>query len=121
MPASNDFPTIFTRLKRIYSDIPGALVTADGPQDYSLNTPYSPRCKKELFLGAVQIKKNYVSFHLMPVYMFPDLLEGVSPELRKHMQGKSCFNFKQVDEGLFTELESLTGQSIARLQRENLL
>jgi hypothetical protein len=40
----------------------------------------------------VQIKKNYVIYHLMPVYLNPGLLEGMSPGLRKRMQGKSCFN-----------------------------
>jgi hypothetical protein len=42
--------------------------------------------------------KSYVSFHLIPVYMFPDLLKGLSPALEKRMQGKSCFNFKTVRE-----------------------
>ena len=92
-----DFLPVFARLKPLLQGIPGALVTADGPEGYSLNTPYSDKWKKELFLGAVQIKKNYVSFHFMPVYMYPQLLEGISLQLKKHMQGKSCFNFKAVD------------------------
>lgn len=121
MPDTTDFPAIFTRLKRIYTAIPGAVITADGPEEYSLNTPFAPKYKKELFLGAVQVKKNYVSFHLMPVYMYPDLLEGISPQLQKRMQGKSCFNFKKVDEGLFAELERLTARSVERVQREGLL
>ena len=36
----------------------------------------------------------------MPVYMFPDLLDGISPELRRRMQGKSCFNFKKAESAL---------------------
>jgi hypothetical protein len=32
----------------------------------------------------------------------------MSPELKKRMQGKSCFNFKEVDEKLFRELGNLT-------------
>ncbi len=52
--------------------------------------------------------KNYVSFHLMPVYENPSLLEGISLELEARMQGKSCFNFKQVDEDLFSQLADLT-------------
>ena len=44
----------------------------------------------------------------MPVYGDPRLLADMSPELRKRMQGKSCFNFTRVDEGLFTELTDLT-------------
>ena len=33
-----------------------------------------------------------------------------SPELRKRMQGKSCFNFTKVDEGLFDELSDITAK-----------
>lgn len=46
----------------------------------------------------------------MCVYMGPGLLEGMSPELRRRMQGKSCFNFTKVDEGLFDELSAITAK-----------
>ena len=61
-----------------------------------------------LMFGAVNMGKRYVSYHLMCVYMAPDLLEAMSPELGKRMQGKSCFNFTRVDEGLFDELSAIT-------------
>jgi hypothetical protein len=54
----------------------------------------------------------------MPVYMYPDLLKGISPELKKHMQGKSCFNFKKVEPELFEELGELTKQGSDRFQKE---
>jgi hypothetical protein len=44
----------------------------------------------------------------MPVYYFPELLTGLSPELKKRMQGKSCFNFVEIDFILFGELDQLT-------------
>jgi hypothetical protein len=50
----------------------------------------------------------------MPVYAFPDLLSDVSPELRRRMQGKSCFNFARVDEPLLRELADLTDRGIVR-------
>ncbi len=56
----------------------------------------------------------------MPVYMYPDLLEGISPELKKRMQGKSCFNFKTLDDAQVEELARLTEQSFARVKREAL-
>jgi hypothetical protein len=61
----------------------------------------------ELF-GAVQWQKSCVSFHLMPVYTHLELLVGLSPALKKRMQGKSCFNFTEVDAALFAKLASLT-------------
>ena len=53
----------------------------------------------------------------MGVYGNPKLLERCSRELRVRMQGKSCFNFKKVDEGLFRELEALTGESLTAMKK----
>lgn len=74
--------------------------------------PSSPKAKPRFF-GAVQVKKNYVSVHLMPVYEDPSLLEGTSDALRRKMQGKSCFNFTAVDPALFAELDALVGRCVA--------
>ena len=50
----------------------------------------------------------------MPVYAWPDLLDGAPPELRRRMQGKSCFNFTGVDESLLAELRTLTERGFER-------
>ena len=122
MPKTTDFDALFEQLKAIYTPYAERLVvTADDAGNYSLNTPYSAQYKKEVFFGAVQIKKNYVGFHLMPVYIYPDLLAGISDELKKRMQGKSCFNFKSSDEHLFSELVDLTTASVERFEQEKLL
>ena len=54
----------------------------------------------------------------MPVYMYPDLLDNISSDLKKHMQGKSCFNFKKVEPELLNELAGLTQKGYARFQKE---
>jgi len=113
MPSQNDFPGVFEQLKNILKPhAPNLTITADTPNAYSLDGPYSEKWKKVVFFGAAQIKKNYVSFYLMPVYIYPDLLKNISPELKKHMQGKSCFNFKKVETELFKELAELTQKSV---------
>lgn len=115
MSPQTDFPHVFEMLKAILKPYAKNLtITADTSDAYSLDGPYSEKYKKALFFGAAQIKKNYVSFYLMPVYMFPELLKGMSPELKKHMQGKSCFNFKKVEPDLFKELTQLTRLSVER-------
>ena len=70
------------------------------------------RVGRPLFVAAVQTRKNYVSFHLMPVYACPGLLEEMSPALRKRMQGKSCFNFTAIDPVHVNELAVLTKKGI---------
>ena len=117
MSPQSDFPIVFEQLKSILKPYEKNLtVTANTSADYSLDGPYSEKYKKAIFFGAAQIKKNYVSFYLMPVYMFPDLLKEMSPELKNHMQGKSCFNFKKVEPDLFKELADLTRQGIDRFR-----
>jgi hypothetical protein len=60
--------------------------------------------------AGVQLGKRYVSYHLMCTYLAPVLIETMSPQLRKRMQGKSCFNFTRVDEALFDELSAITAR-----------
>lgn len=120
MSPQTDFLPIFEQLKRILTPYASKLtVTTDTKETYSLDGPYSEKWKRNLFFGSAQIKKNYVSFYLMPVYMYPDLLKGITPELKKHMQGKSCFNFKKVKPDLFKELTSLAKKSFERFTKEN--
>jgi hypothetical protein len=57
----------------------------------------------------------------MPVYAFPELLDPISPGLKKRMQGKSCFNFTSVDEKLFNELAELTERGYERFKQEKLI
>lgn len=119
MADQTEFPLVFKKLRSILSPYaPRLTVKIDSMDGFSLDGPYSEKWKKELFFGSVQIKKNYVSFYLMPVYMCPDLLGNASPELKKHMQGKSCFNFKKVEPSLFDELERLTKQGFERFIRD---
>ena len=65
--------------------------------------------------------KNYVSFYLMSVYTSPGDSQGMSPELKKRMQGKSCFNFKVIDEKLFSELAGLTKAGAAKFNDEKFI
>ena len=107
-------PTVFPRLRAIMAGHARDLVVVrDDPGDYYLNTRFARSDGYVWAFGAVQTKARYVSYHLMPINAAADLL-GVSEALRKRMQGKSCFNFTRVDEGLFAELDELTGRA-ARL------
>ena len=118
----NTFEQVYSELRAILKPYEAGLVVEyDTALGYSLNTPYSEKWKKALLFGAAMIKKNYVSFYLMPVYMYPDLVKDISPELKARMQGKSCFNFKHPDPALFAELTELTRRAIERVRQDALL
>jgi len=99
----------------------------DGPGSYSLETKAKSfevlvngkwQMRKAPFgVSAVKAGKAYVSFHLVPVYMFPDLVETYAPELKKRMQGKGCFNFQTYDAEAARALKLLLKAGIERTKK----
>ena len=115
MPAKAEFNEVFNELKSIFKSYVKKMdVASDTDTYYMLNTRYIMKNKQPLCFGGVRLGKNYVSFYLMSAYTCPDLLKAMSPELKKRMQGKSCFNFKEVDKKLFSELKTLTKAGAAK-------
>ena len=115
MPDKTEFKTVFDELKSILKPYAKKMdVAHDTDTHYMLNTRHIMRNKQPLCFGGVRLGKSYVSFYLMTVYVSPDLLKAMSPELRKRMQGKSCFNFKQIDQQLFRELKTITKAGAAK-------
>ena len=112
--AIGNFAEVFSRLRAILvAHASGFDVTANTKDHYCLTVAFSPKLKKAFPVAWVKVVKNYVGFHFMPVYMFPQLFRTMSEPLRARMQGKSCFNFTAVDEALFAELEKLTEEGFA--------
>ncbi len=68
-----------------------------------------------------RVGKAYVSFHLMPIYMSPELAKQISPALKRRMQGKACFNFKAPDPALFKDLSGLTKSAYETWKKEGLV
>ncbi|RLQ93855.1 hypothetical protein [Falsibacillus albus] len=123
MSKEEQFSEVFQALRGILEQYEeGMEVKADNDESYYLDTRYTYSANnKPIFFGAAKINKNYVSYHLMPVYVCPELLDSVSSELRKKMQGKSCFNFKKVEEGLFLELKELTVKGAEKFRQKQFI
>ena len=120
MPDKSQFQQVFAELKSIFKPYEKKMdVLADDDTSYMLNTRFIMKNKQPLCFGGVRLGKNYVSVYLMSVYASPELLRQMSPELKKRMQGKSCFNFKEVDQKLFAELKTLTKAGAAKFTNQN--
>jgi hypothetical protein len=113
MPAKNDFAPVFKSLRSILAEYaPKLEVVHDRPDNYYLDTRTIGKNKKPIYFGGVRLGKAYVSYYLMPAYS-PELRTGMSPALKKRMQGVACFNFTTVDPELFDELRQVTKQAYA--------
>lgn len=109
MPSRETLDEVFERLREIMIPFANDLdLKKDMPGSVYIDTLHLMKNSKPLFFGAVQLKKRYVSYHLMPVYVNPELLGDISDRLRKRLHGKSCLNFTAVDDELFEELRQLT-------------
>ena len=117
------FAAIFQALRAHYARHEAdCVVLHDSPGRYILAT-HEVRAKDgyRTWLGGVEIKKNYVSAHMMPVYAHPEMLDTISDGLRRRMQGKSCFNFKAEDPALFAELGALLDAGAERFRADGRL
>jgi hypothetical protein len=113
-----DLDVVHERLRDILAPYRDELsVTRDGPEGLVLEVP-GLEGKPWGYVAGTRIGKRYVSFYLMPVYGSSGLAATISPELKKRMQGKSCFNFKTVDERLFAELGDLAKKGIPEFRAQ---
>ena len=110
--AADEFGLLFERFKTMLAPYARACTSRATDRRCTAST-WLPRASATRRPGSpgTRLGKRYVSYYLMPVYVQPSLLDDISPELRRRMQGKSCFNFAKVDEPLLAELEALTKKS----------
>ena len=109
MADKESFQEVFAALKPILTPYAKRLaVKDDKPDHYYLETKTAVYKGRPMMFAAIRTGKAYVSFHLLPLYMNPKLKSTISPELRKRMQGKACFNFTKVEPSHIAELKKLT-------------
>ena len=109
--ASLDFAGVIARFREILEPLrPRVSVTKDGLDGLAMEIP-GFQGQPWGYVAGIRRGKRYVSYYLMSVYASPELAASMSPELRRRMQGKACFNFDKVDEPLFAELAHLTQAS----------
>jgi hypothetical protein len=77
-----------------------------------------PGARAHDWFAGVSPGNGVIRFFLLPMYAHPELLEGISPALRKQKRGASLFAFANVDDGLVDELNALTERSFAAYMKE---
>lgn len=120
--AKKDFSETFQALCALLRPYEGRLAIKIPRSDYCYLESLTPTYRnRPMFFAAVRAGKNYVSYHLMSIYAAPAMMEGMSPELKRRMQGKACFNFTSVDQRLFSELRELTAAGYKNFKKRGWL
>jgi hypothetical protein len=98
---SSNSPVVFEQLKQVMQRHADQLVVRrDEPTSYLLITKRLGPNKQP---------------HYFPVYVYPNLLDTISPRLKKRMQGNACFNFNVMDPEALTELTELTERGFGQI------
>ena len=117
--AKADFAEVFTALRELLGGFSKEVaVQTDKPGNFHTHISAILYRGKPLYFAGIKTGKNYVSFHLLPLYYSPELLKGISPALKKRKQGKACFNFAAVDPECFAELSRLAAAGLKIFKTE---
>jgi hypothetical protein len=129
--AATDLGALFTRFRSILQQHAGQFYVGDDTAAcYCLEAKPGPATlrawsgqvrRSKLPVAWIQFSKTNVSFHLMALYGFKQLLDGLSKELRARLHGKTCFTFRTVDERLFRELEKVTADVVSASREAGLI
>ncbi len=106
-----DLAAVEARLEQILDPYRDRLESAT---IYNIPTLRRTGAKAHDWFAFVKPASKHVSFFLMPMVTWPDLLDGCSPALLARRQAKTAFAFPAVDEALFADLEALVARAYER-------
>jgi len=104
MTDAPELAAVADRLQAILEPYRGRL---EASSIYGVPVLRRPGAKAHAWFAGVQVADRYVKFNFLPMHGHPELLDGISPMLRKRKTGASVFRFERIDEALFAELEGV--------------
>lgn len=78
---------------------------------YGIEVLHRPGARMHDWFAGVRSGKDAAKLMLLPVKTHPELLEDMSPALRKRLTGDALFTLKPGDEALLPELEAVVQRS----------
>jgi hypothetical protein len=119
----DDLDDVFAQLRPLLTKHAESLVViCDEPGDLQIETKRSGPSGTRMAFGSLKAQADKVSLLFMPVYSHPDLLDGVSDELRGLMIGRSAFTFTPdtTTPELLDELAKLVDAGLDRYRADKL-
>ena len=114
--ATTDLKAVELRLRAILDPYREHLVEST---IYSMPVLRRKGAKKHDWFAGVQPVDGAVKFNFLPMHGNPDLLEGISADLRRHKTGASVFRFTEIDENLAGALETVVAKGFLDYMKED--
>jgi len=119
---TTDFPGIFARIKKQLLPYGRKMDTrVDKPGVFHLyivkEVELAGRMFKEVYFGGVVIQKTMVAFYFFPIYSHPNNFT-IPTAIQKNLKGKSCFNFKKMDDAQEKAIGQLLNNGFSFYKKE---
>jgi hypothetical protein len=82
-----------------------------GEELYGIEVLHRPGSKLHDWFAGVRPGTDTAKLMLLPIKGHPELLEAISPALRKRLSGDALFTLKGGDEALLPELEQIVARA----------
>ena len=120
------FEPIFARLKSVLGSYsPPMKAVSDSAKRYDLYTTKEVemfgRKYPSLYFAGIKLQKGSVGFYYFPLYMYPEMLADIPPELKKLLKGKTCFHIKKYDEEIFRQVEKVMKEGLKCYTKKNFI
>ena len=89
----------------------------EAAQIYGIEVLHRPGARAHDWFAGVRPGKGTAKLMLLPMKGHPELLDGVSPALRKRITGDALITLKPGDEGLLPEVERLVARAFEAYTR----
>ena len=103
-----DAPALEAELKAMLVPYEDVLV---GEELYGIEVLHRQGSKMHDWFAGVRPGKGSAKLMLLPIKTHPELVDDVSPALRKRLSGEALFTLKPGDEALLPELEQLVARA----------
>ena len=122
---TTDFTEIFSRIKKQLLPYGKKMDTrTDTDKAYQLyivkEFEMAGRKFPECYFGGTVIQKTMVAFYFFPYYTHPQHF-SIPDAIKKNLKGKSCFNFKKLDEEQEKAIAQLLKEGEALYKKGSLL
>jgi Domain of unknown function (DU1801) len=116
---------IFERLKKIAKkNCPPLVMKSSTDIGFEMigNVPTIYGSKKEkvpgMYMASATFRKNSVVFYFFPCYM-NDTFKPIAPNTFKHLEGKTCFHFKKIEDVDEQEIQLLFKKGIEFYKKQS--
>ena len=98
---------------------PPMVVTKNSDQGFEIigNKPvpygHDKKIIPGMFFASAVPRKDMVSFYLFPLYGQEEIFSAMAPIAMKCLKGKTCFNFKKIEQVNKKEIEAMLKKGVA--------